>query len=110
MREIGIDYFTTGNHIWSKKEFLPHLDNPQVRVLRPANYEEPEPGRGMVIFEHKGAKIQLINLIGRAFMRGPIVDYFDLVEKYLNQNEYKEALELADKIGAMLWGIIKNEK
>ncbi|PIR73648.1 MAG: four helix bundle protein [Candidatus Moranbacteria bacterium CG10_big_fil_rev_8_21_14_0_10_35_21] len=36
--------------------------------------------------------------------------HFSLVEKYLNQKEYNKALELADKIGAMLLGIIRNEK
>lgn len=36
--------------------------------------------------------------------------HFSLVEKYLTQNDYQKASALADKIGAMVWGIIKNEK
>jgi len=36
--------------------------------------------------------------------------HFSLVEKYLEVDDYNKALELADKIGAMLWGIIKNDK
>lgn len=33
--------------------------------------------------------------------------HFSLTEKYLDINKYKEAIKLADEIGAMLWSIIK---
>ncbi len=36
--------------------------------------------------------------------------HFSLVENYLNKDDYNKAIELADRIGAMLWGILKNEK
>lgn len=32
--------------------------------------------------------------------------HFSLVEKYLNVDEYRKAIKLADEIGAMLWGTI----
>jgi len=32
---------------------------------------------------------------------------FSRVEGFINLEEYKEALSLAEKIGAMLWGILK---
>lgn len=87
MREVGIDYFTTGNHIWVKKEILPHLDDPEVRVLRPANYPDPTPGRGVDYIKHNGQRIQLINLIGRAFMKAEVDNYFDLMDKILSETE-----------------------
>lgn len=34
--------------------------------------------------------------------------YFSFTENYIMEEEYKKSLELADKIGAMLWGILKN--
>ncbi|MDD5738319.1 MAG: four helix bundle protein [Candidatus Pacebacteria bacterium] len=34
--------------------------------------------------------------------------HFSLVEKYLSIRDYKQAIEKAEKVGAMLWGIIKN--
>ncbi len=83
MIDVGIDYFTTGNHIWSKKDFIPHLDNPDIRVLRPANYPSPIAGRGSTIIEKNGKKIQLMNLIGKAFMHGEFDDYFTAVDKML---------------------------
>jgi len=36
--------------------------------------------------------------------------HFSLVEEYLNKEDYSKALDIANKIGAMLWGIIKNDK
>lgn len=34
--------------------------------------------------------------------------HFSLVEDYLSKKDYEMALKLAEEIGAMLWGIIKN--
>lgn len=33
--------------------------------------------------------------------------YFSYKRKYLKQKDYNELLDLAEKIGAMLWGIIR---
>lgn len=33
--------------------------------------------------------------------------HFSLVEKYLTKSDYEQAMNLAERIGAMLWGIIK---
>ncbi len=87
MRDIGIDYFTSGNHIWAKPEFIPHLDDPAVNVIRPANYRKNTPGRGTTILEKDGRKIQLINLMGRAFMHGYLDDYFDCIDQILATTE-----------------------
>src|SRR6267142_1371106 len=42
----GIDVLTSGNHIWDKKEIMPYLAR-HPRILRPANYPESNPGRGV---------------------------------------------------------------
>jgi four helix bundle protein len=34
--------------------------------------------------------------------------YFSFTEQYITQDEYQEALKLADEIGAMLWRAIKS--
>ncbi len=87
MIEAGIDYFTTGNHVWAKREFVPYLDDENVRVIRPANYPATDAGRGWTIIEKDGVKVQLINLIGKAFMRGTIEDYFDVADSILEKTE-----------------------
>ncbi|RME67807.1 MAG: metallophosphoesterase, partial [Nitrospirae bacterium] len=37
MFQTGIDLFTTGNHIWDKKESIGYIEK-QDRILRPLNY------------------------------------------------------------------------
>jgi len=34
--------------------------------------------------------------------------HFSLVEKYISEEDYKKVVKLADSIGAMLWGVIRN--
>ncbi|RUM89684.1 MAG: TIGR00282 family metallophosphoesterase [Thermodesulfatator sp.] len=65
--DLGFDLLTSGNHIW-KREFLPYLAQSQ-RVLRPANYPEGAPGRGVAILSKGEKKLAVINLEGRVFMR-----------------------------------------
>jgi len=36
--------------------------------------------------------------------------HFSLVEKFIKNEDYEMGIALADEIGAMLWGCIKNEK
>lgn len=68
MNEAGIDYFTSGNHIWKKADFIPNLDQNDFKVIRPANYPECVPGKGFVEVTVKGKKLLIINLIGLVFM------------------------------------------
>ncbi len=67
LRSMGIDVFTSGNHIWDKKEVLQFIDS-SPDLLRPANYPEGVPGRGYGVFEKNGKKFAVINLMGRVFM------------------------------------------
>jgi hypothetical protein len=59
----GVDVITTGNHIWAQADIIPYLDT-DAPVLRPANYPEGVPGRGMTEFQG----LTVINLMGRTFM------------------------------------------
>ncbi len=66
----GVDFFTMGNHTFSKKTVC-DLFRDGENIVRPANYAEPQPGEGMAIVGTKtGQKIAVINLIGRVFMNG----------------------------------------
>ena len=65
-----VDFLTSGNHIWSKREIVGYLEAPQSRLLRPANYPPGTPGRGRAVVETRdGRKLGLVNLEGRVFMR-----------------------------------------
>lgn len=86
MVDAGIDFFTSGNHIWNNKEFLPFLDDPKYKVLRPANYSDTMPGRGYEEISLGKNKIVITNLQGRVFMNEDIEDPFvtakNIADKY----------------------------
>jgi len=82
----GIDYFTSGNHIWAIKEFIPYLDEKNIKVLRPHNYPFNIPGRGLAEI---GKNILLLNLQGRVFMKESISDPFALADKIAQENRDK---------------------
>ena len=67
----GADVITTGNHVWDKREAVALLDR-EPRILRPANYPEGSPGSGVAVVTAEGARVAVVNLMGRVFM--PLVD------------------------------------
>ncbi|MDD5454583.1 MAG: TIGR00282 family metallophosphoesterase [Candidatus Ratteibacteria bacterium] len=68
---LGIDVITSGNHIWDKKEIIPHLDDNK-NILRPANYPPTAPGYGTCIIKITDkVSVGVMNLSGRVFM--PII-------------------------------------
>lgn len=67
--QLGCDVLTLGDHVWDQKEIEEYLKTTE-QVLRPANFPEGAPGKGWVIRKSKsGAKIGVVNLLGRVFMR-----------------------------------------
>jgi metallophosphoesterase (TIGR00282 family) len=68
LARLPVDVFTSGNHIWDKKETLALLDS-EPRLLRPANYPAGNPGRGWTMARTKaGVQAAVINLQGLTFM------------------------------------------
>ncbi len=66
LKEMKVDVITMGNHTWGKKDIFSFIDNPI--IIRPANYSKGVVGKGYGIYECKGKKIAVINLIGRTDM------------------------------------------
>ena len=66
LKEMKVDAITMGNHTWGKKDIFSFADDP--KLLRPANYAPNVPGHGYGIFDCKGKKICVVNLIGRTDM------------------------------------------
>jgi 2',3'-cyclic-nucleotide 2'-phosphodiesterase len=65
---LPIDCFTSGNHVWDKKEGVELLAR-EPRLLRPANYPDGNPGTGLHVGETAaGIPVATINLEGRVFM------------------------------------------
>ncbi|HSL18133.1 MAG TPA: TIGR00282 family metallophosphoesterase, partial [Methylomirabilota bacterium] len=77
-----VDVWTTGNHVWDKKEGVPLLDA-HPALLRPANYPEGNPGRGWCIEETAaGVPVAVVNLQGQALMP-PIDNAFRKADEVL---------------------------
>ncbi len=64
---LGIDCFTSGNHIWDKKDIYSYIETAE-KLVRPLNYPDSVPGVGAKIFEKSNIKIGVINILGKVFM------------------------------------------
>jgi metallophosphoesterase (TIGR00282 family) len=66
--KMPIDCYTTGNHVWDKKEVRQMLaENP--RLLRPHNYPPGNPGTGVHVGETPaGIPVATVNLEGQVFL------------------------------------------
>jgi metallophosphoesterase (TIGR00282 family) len=81
---LPVDCYTSGNHIWDKKEGMALLDA-DPRILRPANYPDGNPGRGLYVGETAaGVRVAVLNLEGQVFMKG-IDSPFHHADKVLAQ-------------------------
>ena len=67
LMESGVNCFTSGNHIWDKKDIHEYIDEAD-NLVRPINYPAGTPGKGSQVFEFNGFKIGVINVLGRVFM------------------------------------------
>ena len=66
---LPIDCYTSGNHIWDKREVLTLLDECP-KLLRPLNYPEGNPGSGVHVGETAaGIQVATLNVEGQVFMK-----------------------------------------
>ncbi len=91
LRGLGIDGFSSGDHIWAFKDFVAELDKPDVMVTRPANYPEA-PGKGYRDFIVKGKRVRLINLLGRVFMPSQVDSPFHTLDALLAEQPAADAV------------------
>ena len=83
----GIDYFTSGDHIFWQKGFEEDIDS--LPVIRPANFPPGHVGKGHAVIDvGKHGKVLLINLLGRVFLNERVDDPFRAADEILLQ--YKD--------------------
>jgi len=79
----GVDVITTGNHIWRQRDVYRYLDeNP--RIIRPFNFLESNPGRGVTVVDTPGGRLGVINLSGDLYLY-PARSPFEVIEQALEQ-------------------------
>jgi 2',3'-cyclic-nucleotide 2'-phosphodiesterase len=69
--EWGAQAITMGNHSWDKKDIFEFIDDAK-NLVRPANYPEGTPGKGLTFININGTEIAIMNLQGRTFL--PAID------------------------------------
>lgn len=87
----GVDCFTSGNHIWDKKEIFNYIDTAE-RLVRPMNYPDGTKGVGYRIFDVGSHKICVMNFLGRVFMQ-PMDSQWKIIE-----DKIKEIKEITPNI------------
>ncbi len=92
--KCGANAVTMGNHTWGKKEIFTFIDDP--KLIRPANYPEGVPGNGYGIYEIKGKKIAVMNLIGRTEIGVLSENPFIKADKILQEIEGKADIIIVD--------------
>lgn len=82
--DLGADCLTSGNHVWAGKNHDKLLEV-EPRLIRPANYPAPCPGRGVFLGEARGgARVCVFNLVGRVFM-APVDDPFRVADEIVRE-------------------------
>lgn len=92
---LPIHCFSSGNHIWDKREGVPLLDR-EPRLLRPANYPEGNPGHGIYVGETAdGVPVATINLEGLVFMKN-LDSPFKVADRLLEELDPEVKIVLVD--------------
>jgi 2',3'-cyclic-nucleotide 2'-phosphodiesterase len=63
----GAQAVTLGNHSWDNKEIFEFIESAK-NMVRPANFPEGTPGKGLAFFKVNDVEVAVINLQGRTFM------------------------------------------
>lgn len=90
----GVDFLTTGNHVYRRKEVYELLDESEF-IIRPFNYPEANPGRGTALIDMGRNAVGVINLMGTMFMES-LENPFTAVDRALKELHGKTNIILVD--------------
>lgn len=80
--DSGVDFITTGNHIYNRREIYPVLDDRE-DIIRPANYYGENPGKGYGVIDMGRTQVAVLNLSGNAFIADPLENVFLCIDRIL---------------------------
>jgi metallophosphoesterase (TIGR00282 family) len=86
MYKSGIDFFTTGNHVWRQKDFSHQIDEAELPIIRPANFLAGTPGEGYKIVETDFGKMLIINLLGKEIIMANVSSPFTCADKIIAEH------------------------
>ncbi|WP_173916441.1 TIGR00282 family metallophosphoesterase [Halobacillus sp. Marseille-Q1614] len=92
--EKGAQAVTLGNHAWDKKEIFDFIDDAEY-LVRPANYPEGAPGKGMTFIKTPKGEVAVINIQGRTFL-APNDDPFRKVDELIEEARKRTSIIFVD--------------
>lgn len=92
--QVGVDVITMGNHTWDNKDIYEFIDDAEY-LIRPANFSEEAPGKGMVQITKNGVTLTVINLHGRVFLP-PHADPFAMADALVAEAHKTSPLVFVD--------------
>lgn len=90
----GVDFITTGNHVYRRKEIFDFLDDNE-NIIRPYNYSPSNPGRGYAVVDTGFYKIGILNLMGTMYMEA-LENPFTAADRAIRELEKETNIILVD--------------
>lgn len=90
--DSGVDFFTSGNHVFDKPEANEVFQKFPDKIIRPANLSKTLPGSGYKLLNVGGQLVLMINLLGQVFMEKQF-DLGEIGNPFLELNEILAAEE-----------------
>lgn len=86
--DAGVEVLTSGNHIYRKSEGIEMLEQqPDLPVVRPANYPKGDPGKSYIIKQVRTKKVLITNINGRVFMQEDLDCPFRAIDQILKETK-----------------------
>lgn len=87
--DSGVDFITTGNHFYNRREIYSVLDE-RDDIIRPANYYSGNPGKGYAVIDMGRTQVAVLNLSGNAFIADPLENVFLCLDRLMPElSKYK---------------------
>jgi len=100
LSNLGIDVFTSGNHVFDKGELSAACFEQYPNLIRPFNYDDSWPGRGFYRIAKNSQHYLIINLGGKVFFeqqfRGEISNPFFALDQVLHNESQKDDIIIVD--------------
>ena len=80
---LGADVITTGNHAFKRRECVEMFDSVP-HLIRPANYPEGVPGKGVYVIDKGRYRVAVVNLMGVVYMnplKNPFFEMDDILSR-----------------------------
>lgn len=97
MLEAGVDFFTSGNHVWKKPQVQEIFAEEKIPLIRPANYPEKVSGPGYKTLKIGTKKLIMLNLIGRVYIdEKDLTCPFEKADEILKKKKEKDDIVIVD--------------